>query len=666
MATDKLQIILDAIWRGKGNVQRAQKDINGLDRAARMGDKALVALGTAAGVAGAAVAAVGVAAKVTWDTLGKGAALSRSRDQFDRLTTSIESTSDAMLGRLRQATQGMVSDAELISSAGQIMSLGLADTEDGVVRLANLVSQLGWDMQQVIMTFANNSKMRLDALGLSVTDVEEKMKALQASGMSMDAAFDMAVIQAGEEKLKLLGSAADTAEGRMKQLQTAFENANNAMAESVAINLAEDLDRVTTSVGELDSALDTLAMTAAGAITIVGQAFAAVGFAIRDLKGMATILQNGELGELFNFMKGFGARGGLMRDLMLAFFGRNMPNPTSIESTAPGMQELERKRAINQSAEARNRITTDYDQIIEKSNLANNIQIRNARQTTEATEQLGYSYENLAVSQDVAANMMATFSRAGEEQAEVLTGVGGAAIQTADAMDQLAAATGAYFLQAQKSTEFNPFQTALEAAAGMGANAWQLSQFGIAGGLFSQDEATGFMNEAFMRQQAEGMIAEMIAAGDAEGAAALTRALEQGLADGEILAQEFFQGLDAGNDVSLNLDTEEAKGEVDLLVDYAEGQEVTIKVNWDAAPLPQADPVGTPVPAAPAQFGGPVSAGTPYWVGEGGRELFVPKQDGTIMPHHSAGGSPIVINTYTKEAAAVAMTMAWQQRRGRF
>jgi tape measure domain-containing protein len=45
--------------------------------------------------------------------------------------------------------------------------------------------------------------------------------------------------------------------------------------------------------------------------------------------------------------------------------------------------------------------------------------------------------------------------------------------------------------------------------------------------------------------------------------------------------------------------------------------------------------------------GGPVSAGQPYVVGESGRELFVPRQDGMIIPNHavkSTGGSAPVVN----------------------
>ncbi|MBK8131032.1 MAG: hypothetical protein IPK53_19670 [bacterium] len=88
-----------------------------------------------------------------------------SADRFDKLTASIGTTSAALMGELGAATGDMMTNAQMMASASQIISLGLADTQEGVVDLASLVSELGWDMSQVILTFANNSKMRLDAPG---------------------------------------------------------------------------------------------------------------------------------------------------------------------------------------------------------------------------------------------------------------------------------------------------------------------------------------------------------------------------------------------------------------------------------------------------------------------------------------------------------------------
>jgi hypothetical protein len=147
------------------------------------------------------------------------------QNRFERLADSIGSSGDALMGRLQEATNGMMTSAQLMESATGIMSLGLGKTEDQTVRLATVVGKLGWDMQQVILTFANNSKMRLDALGLSVEDVTQRAKELEKQGYSTDAAFDMAVIEAGEAKIELLGDASQTTAGKAQDDERPVERA---------------------------------------------------------------------------------------------------------------------------------------------------------------------------------------------------------------------------------------------------------------------------------------------------------------------------------------------------------------------------------------------------------------------------------------------------------
>lgn len=192
----------------------------------------------------AAAALVGAGIKKTYDAAKEGAQLELASQRFDNLTASIGSTSDAMLTKLSAGTAGMMSNADMIASASQIISLGLADNEDDVVSLATLVSQLGWDMNQVIMTFANNSKMRLDALGLSVTDVEQRAAALERQGYNTDKAFDLAVIQAGQAKLALLGSAADTDVGSMARAEAAIKNLSDSLKTRLVPTFGDAADAV--------------------------------------------------------------------------------------------------------------------------------------------------------------------------------------------------------------------------------------------------------------------------------------------------------------------------------------------------------------------------------------------------------------------------------------
>lgn len=241
----KIDIEVAAKYIGREAMKSAAADIDAVDKGSKKSTSSLKQFaGTAAAqaaIVGVAFGAVAVATKAAWDELGRGAALNKTADQFDRLSASIGTTADSLLGKMRDATHGLISDANLMASGTDIMSLGLAKTEENVVRLASVVGELGWDMGTVILTMANNSKMRLDSLGLSVEDVDKKTQALVATGMSLDDAFDMAVLQAGEEKIKLMGPIAETTAGQMKKLTTQVENARDAFSKTFAEGLADDI-----------------------------------------------------------------------------------------------------------------------------------------------------------------------------------------------------------------------------------------------------------------------------------------------------------------------------------------------------------------------------------------------------------------------------------------
>jgi hypothetical protein len=224
-------MIIEAITKGFDQISSDLKGVGGglddVEKSVKNNSNRWTELSSKISVAQQAFSTVAGAAKQAYQFVGEGAQLELARSQFDNLAASIGTTSDALLNDLGRATGGMMSNADQIASASQIISLGLADTQEGTVRLAKSVSTLGLDMQQVILTFANNSKARLDALGLSVEDVTQKAAALEAQGFSGDA-FDEAVLIALEAKMELLGDAAETTAGQMKVLEAAWRDSVDA------------------------------------------------------------------------------------------------------------------------------------------------------------------------------------------------------------------------------------------------------------------------------------------------------------------------------------------------------------------------------------------------------------------------------------------------------
>lgn len=227
MATTNLDIILKAIYDGRG-IKQAKKDLEDTVReGGRFRDTLMTGIGAIKEV-GAAAAIMGGVFKTAFDLAEQGAAIQRTEERLDRLAATIGTTADALQTRMGEATRGLVSDAELAASAGQIISLGLAKSEDSVVRLATVISTLGLDMNQVILTFANNSVMRLDALGLAVDDVRERAARLEAEGLDANAAFDTAVLEALEAKMQLLGGGIDDNAAAFKRLRTEVTNLTDA------------------------------------------------------------------------------------------------------------------------------------------------------------------------------------------------------------------------------------------------------------------------------------------------------------------------------------------------------------------------------------------------------------------------------------------------------
>ena len=281
---EKIEYSIETRYEGGGDIQRA---IVAIERLNKEADKVGKSTGRAAKEAtrdwgqikkevvgaGIAVAGFAIAAYKGYEALRAGAQLQTTTERFGKLATQINTTADALLGKLRTATQGMISDAELMASASGIISLRLADNQEQVVRLATVVGTLGWDMQQVILTFANLSTMRLDALGLSVDEVKAKQRELMEQGMSTAAAFKEAVIQAGEARLEVGG--VSEAEQSFKQAETAVANfKNEVLLSSIAlgeqIGLFQEMSAIAGESAAMRGVIAQLAeMRESGQITTV-------------------------------------------------------------------------------------------------------------------------------------------------------------------------------------------------------------------------------------------------------------------------------------------------------------------------------------------------------------------------------------------------------------
>jgi len=240
-----LQLIITALNKASGEINKVKNEIEGVGKSGKTAEKGVKGfgsslssvIGTAALVTGA-VASVGLAIREVYEDLKEGAELEYTRTKFDNLAESIGIVSDALLVDLREATRGTVSDAELVAGAANFMALGLADTHDEVVRLTRVAGALGMNMNQLVLTLTNQTTMRFDQLGVAVEGFDEKVKALEATGLSAQEAFTEAFLQQAEEQIERVGDVADTSAGKIMQMESAFKN----LGDAIKLSMADTMD----------------------------------------------------------------------------------------------------------------------------------------------------------------------------------------------------------------------------------------------------------------------------------------------------------------------------------------------------------------------------------------------------------------------------------------
>ena len=194
----------------------------------------------------------GQAAQQAYQYVGEGVQMTAAQGRFEALTNSVGTTSSAMVNDLRAATRGTVDDFKLMEGASQLLNLGLTKTAEETVRLGAVSGKLGWDMQVLGLTIANQSTMRLDALGLAIEDVQGRAERLRAQGMATDQAFKFAIIEAGEAKVRLLGDAADTTAGKLLVMEANAKNFGNSFKMAFSENLIQNINAVAGGVFETE------------------------------------------------------------------------------------------------------------------------------------------------------------------------------------------------------------------------------------------------------------------------------------------------------------------------------------------------------------------------------------------------------------------------------
>lgn len=183
-------------------------------------------------ITGAGLALAGMA---ILDKVGELNALGQQANNTDRTFMQLvgnQENYNKTLGAMREVTHGVVADMQLQQIANSMLVTGLAKNAEEVAGLTNLGVNLsvalGQDAtegaQNFVAAINNMSFERLDTLGISASNVRERMAELKQEGYDTQEAFKMATLEEGEKTLNRLGDTIEQNVSSLDKLKTRVEN----------------------------------------------------------------------------------------------------------------------------------------------------------------------------------------------------------------------------------------------------------------------------------------------------------------------------------------------------------------------------------------------------------------------------------------------------------
>ena len=194
---------------------------------------------------------------------------------------------------MRQATGGLITDAQLISDASNLMALNLGLTEDEIVDFSGVAAELDWNMEALADTLNTGATRGLKEMGLSIADVKARMAELEGQGIATDKAFRMAILEAAEEKIGRVGKKSEEAAGQLQIMEVAIQNASTTFKEAFAESVVDNLEG---AAGGAQALGDNLNYAAEGAAKLVG---IPIGGVLDSLAAAGQVSMMGTLAEQF-------------------------------------------------------------------------------------------------------------------------------------------------------------------------------------------------------------------------------------------------------------------------------------------------------------------------------------------------------------------------------
>jgi len=565
-----IDMIVKAISEGFDTVAR---DLSKINETAGKGGTQWTELRSAVDLAVGGLRQVKQYAGQAWDALKDAAELDKTNQRFDRLAASIGTTGDALREDLHNAIGGLMSDAQQVGLASDLMSLGLAKTQEEAVRLSNVAGQLGMNIGQMVLTLTNQTTMRFDSLGLMVDGFDEKLEMLEGQGLSTDEAFKWAFIEQAEDQIERVGSVADTAAGKLLTLENKYNDLVNRVKQDALEAAEPGIESATVALSKKDAVavlreeLDKLDLSW---LKLVATENAVT----KDWTGILALMEDADV---------------ITRRTAIAVALLNSGWEGSERALEALIDKLDNtNQTIRDGWQAANNYAYGLDNMGASARYARG-EIEDLGTSISELARLGgikailddaerpwaatHEFDYLNMELNEAAERTKDLNAAAEDGEDKIGGYGVAAETAAEKLARLNQETASLFQQARGMKEYKPGEELLRQLERGGGNALMLARAGVSAGLFSQDEANTYLGRAASMQQ-ERMIAQGIISGKitAEQAGQLMEQFRTGIEENQGLAEEFFSDIvDEPKTAMVDADLSVAYSQTDAFAAYVAG-----------------------------------------------------------------------------------------------
>lgn len=234
-----------------------------------------------------------------WDVAFQGAKLQEARQSFDDYTRSIGQNAEDILGKLRKASGGTISDMGLITTASKAMSLGVT-TDSG--KMANLLEiarnkarLFGIDTSQafedIVTGLGRNSPLILDNLGIKIPAGFEEMTDGMSDADKTAKLLELTLIE-GNKQLKEMGGLSNNSADEMRAFSAEVANLKGEFGILLSEGLLPVAKEIRALLPDIKAAIEQFRIFAAVA-NVPGQ-IAATLYYDEDLKKYPTSFEDAQ------------------------------------------------------------------------------------------------------------------------------------------------------------------------------------------------------------------------------------------------------------------------------------------------------------------------------------------------------------------------------------